>query len=271
MYLAVIFIFVSCNKEEKQVDDYKHEFEQASLMHNEAMDIVLSNLKDTEPASNEQIIKTIKLSTKEYVENNQMFFYDLNVSQKLLNSETDRLIMFDNKKRKSKLFANSTDFLLNTINNFSDNLSLAQKELLLEIHNIFESESLPMNIISKLNVIKDIKCLELPVEERPVIYAATTIGIQSVEYWHENLDEWIYTITNQKVGKDVYKAKGWFDWGSLGKSDIAGAVGGAIGGAMAGAAAGGVGAVPGALIGGLSGGVGTSATDAALQVLNHYF
>lgn len=75
----------------------------------------------------------------------------------------------------------------------------------------------------------------------------------------------------RKSSKEVYAAKGWFSWGSVGKSDIAGAIGGAIGGALVGSAAGGVGAGPGAAAGFVGGGIGTSATDAVLQVIDQIF
>lgn len=210
----------------------------------------------------------MKQSTNEYVDNHLSFFNTLSNPNEILNSEANRLVMFYEKKSigETESTAEEADFLLNTIENFSANISVAQKELLLEINNIFNNESNPNEIISKLIEIKNVQCLELPVEERYVIYAATTIGTQSVEYWHENLDEWISTITNNKCSKEFYAAKGWFNWGSVGKNDVAGAIGGAI----VGAATGGVGAGPVAAAGFVGGGIGTSATDAVLQVLNHY-
>jgi hypothetical protein len=72
----------------------------------------------------------------------------------------------------------------------------------------------------------------------------------------------LVALTNSKGSKEVYAAKGWFIWSSVGKNDIAGA----IGGALVGSAAGGVGAR--AAAGFVGGGIGTSVTDTVLQVIN---
>ncbi len=82
------------------------------------------------------------------------------------------------------------------------------------------------------------------------------ICIASSQYWSGNIDNWIQSFGIQETR--------WFNWGSLPKSDIAGGIGGAIGGAVVG---GGAGVIPGAV----GGAVGTSATDAVLQILNHFF
>lgn len=267
--VAFLVAILSCKKDENHAKDFKKDFEQASLKHNEAMDFVLSSIKSKKSISKEQILVDVRESVNEYIDCNAIFFSDLQESSIILNREADRLISFYKRKKSvdEKIVNEHTDFLLNTIQSYSEQLSLVQKELLLEINSVFEKESNPEIIISKLNFIKDVKCLSLPESERNVVYAATTIGVQSVEYWYGNLDKWIFAITNKKGNRESFSEKGWFNWGSVGKNDVAGAIGGAIGGA----AAGGVGAGPGALIGGVSGGAGTSATDAVLQVLNHYF
>ena len=156
-----------------------------------------------------------------------------------------------------------------TIDSYDNYLTERQKELLYKINDLVNSKNSVDEVVEKLTYIKDIDCLGLSSEERSIIYAATTIGIESVIYWNEHSYKWLSTVGDVISLKSPKSSKGWFDWGSVGKSDIAGAVGGAIGGALVGAAVGGVGAIPGAAAGFVGGGIGTSATDAVYQCLEH--
>lgn len=139
--------------------------------------------------------------------------------------------------------------------NNSNDLSEKQKELLSILADALNSNDLQTVLIACQTVNSRVinECSE---EERTLMEYSIDICIASSQYWSENIDKWIQLFGVQETR--------WFNWGSLPKSDIAGGIGGAIGGAIVG---GGAGAIPGAL----GGAIGTSATDAVLQILNHYF
>lgn len=267
-----LFLMVySCDKADAIPDDIKKDFEKAAIMHTEAMEMCLEVLKATNVTDKTNLLQIIRETTMEYVGNSPGFMPNPYESQKSLQTEIDRLVNFRNKisspNYKGEYAYN--DYLLYTIHAFEEELSTEQYNLLLVINNIMETHHTADVIIPLLTQIKDVDCLALPEEERYVIYSVITIGIESVNYWSENMGAWIDAVTDGDPDKlaDMHK---WFNWGSVSNSDIAGAVGGAIGGAITGAVAGGIGAGPGALLGGCAGGIGSSAADAALQILNHF-
>lgn len=270
--LCLFLMIYSCDKEDARPDDLKQDFEAAALLHTEAMELCLEVLKTTSVTDEKDLLQMITETTMKYVGSNPGFMASPNEAQKSLQSEIDRLVSF-RKKVSSPYYKGDytyNDYLLYTIHSFEEELSAEQYNLLLTINNIMETHHTADVIIPLLTQIKDVDCLALPEEERYVIYSVTTIGIESVDYWSENMEAWIDAVTDGDPDKTAAIQK-WFNWGSVSNSDIAGAVGGAIGGAITGAIAGGIGAGPGAILGGCAGGIGSSAADATLQVLQHIF
>lgn len=271
LYLSFIMLS-SCDKEDTRPDDMKKDFEAAALLHTEAMELCLEVLKKTNITDEETLVQLIRETTSKYVGSNPGFMASPHEAEKSLHSEIDRLVSFRKKVSNPNYKGDYTynDYLIYTIHSFEEELSAEQYNLLLDINNIMETHQAADVIIPMLTQIKDVDCLALPVEERYVVYSVITIGIESVDYWNENMEAWIDAVTDGDPDKAAEMHK-WFNWGSVSNSDIAGAIGGAIGGAITGAVAGGIGAGPGALLGGCAGGIGSSAADATMQVINHFF
>jgi len=275
--LAIVGIFAGlncCSEKEVEPMDLKAEFEESAKLHTEAMKELYSSLKAEQPMNGNELTKVKEETTKEFISRNIVKFQNLKEAPNICRSECQRLMDYSNNQTlplASKADEQS-DFLNGTIEAYREHLTEAQVDLLLKIHDAFLNCEDPEEIIVVLSEIKDVDCLALPPEERNYIYAATTIGIESIAYWSENLDEWLKTLSNQKSSQlEGDYLKGWFDWKKVGNEDISGAVGGAIGGAVVGAVAGGVGAGPGAVAGGVAGGIGSSATSAVNQLIKRYF
>jgi len=271
--LLSVSAFIACNKEVDPSYDMKKEFENASLMHNEAMDYVLVSIIGSSSADREGVLKLVDRASAEYVDNNLDFFSPLGNPTRILEDEVQRIKSFREEVKGGLLKSTYTidGFLMYTIETYASILTSDQQQLLLKINDIIDNESDPGNIITNLNLLLNIESQLLPVEDRNVIYAAASIGIQSIDYWYNNINEWDTTFAElQKAITSSETIKGWFSWRSFAKSDVAGAIGGAIGGALVGSAAAGVGAGPGALAGFVGGGIGTSVTDATMQLIDHY-
>lgn len=268
--VILISVVTSCEKEASiNIDtDLKSQFEKSAKLHNEAMDYVLNSLKNKQKVNSNLLFQKVEKSSVEFIKKNMNSSNTSINPAKTMIEESKKIHLF-RKAKKIKSTNFHEDYLEYTIASYDNYLTKKQKELLYKINELVNSENSVEYIVEKLTYIKDIDCLSLPSEERSVIYAATTIGIESVNYWNENSDEWLTTVNDVISEKSLKIPKGWFDWGNVGKSDIAGAVGGAIGGALVGAVAGGVGALPGAAAGFVGGGIGTSATDAVYQCLDH--
>ena len=272
LLLALFCLTISCNKEEFPNEfNQKAEFENLSKLHNQAMDYILNEIQtknNAETLSSKEILECIKIYSSDFIDNNCLNVNNEIDQISILNNECARLMEFRNLDfQKSDYLEN--DFLIFTIDTYSNYLSNEQIEILLEINEIINPENTIEEITQKLSYIKDIKSLDLPYEQRSVIYAATTIGLESIKYWNENADKWGMALTNNLTQKDLSMMKGWFNWNQCGKFDIAGGIGGAIAGGLVGAVAGGVGAVPGAAAGFVGGSIGTSVTDAVYQLLEH--
>lgn len=271
--LCFLLLHFSCDKEETpRHDDIKKEFEAAAQVHSEAMMACLEAILNTPAADASSLLKVVENTAAGYVRENPSITFCREVGRSALKRETNRLYSFRNKVSAPgyKGDYSYNDFLIYTLQSHMDDLSDAQYHLLMSVNHIMETYSTAEEIVPLLTQIKDVDCLELPEEERYVVYAVTTIGIDSVSYWSENMDEWVDAFTGGDPDK-LDKLPKWFNWGSIVGSDIAGAIGGAIGGAITGSFAAGVGAGPGALAGGAGGAVGVSATDAVLQVIDHCF
>jgi len=267
LIIAIASIFFACNKEKLNdiTIDLKSEFEESAKLHNEAMDYILNSLKNKKGVDSELLFQKVERLSNEFIQANINSFNKLKNPSKTMVDECNRLLLF----RKST--SSNEDYLPYTIDKYNNYLTERQKGLLYKINDIVYSKNSVDVVVEKLKYVKDVDCLELWTEERNVIYAATTIGIESAIYWNKHLNEWIAVVTNESTAKSLKSTKGWFEWSSISKSDISGAIGGAIGGALVGAAVGGVGAGPGAIAGFVGGGIGASSVDAVAQCLDNWF
>ncbi len=270
MLIFGVTAFMSCEKEESSNSDVdlKSQFEESAKLHNEAMDYVLNSLNNKQKVESNSLFQEVEKFSAEFIQDNINSFNTFRNPTKTMVDECKKIHFFRKSGNLKSTYFHE-DYLHYTIDSYDNYLTERQKELLYKINDLVNSKNSVDEVVEKLTYIKDIDCLGLSSEERSIICAATTIGIESVIYWNEHSDKWLSTVGDVISLKSPKSSKGWFDWGSVGKSDIAGAVGGAIGGALVGAAVGGVGAIPGAAAGFVGGGIGTSATDAVYQCLEH--
>ncbi len=270
--LCLSFVNFSCDKENPWHDDLKSDFEAAAELHTEAMEACLEAIKSTHIADASALLGVVENTAAGYISESPAFTPCRELGQAALKNEIKRLYSFRKKVSEPgyKGEYSYNDFLIYTLQGHMDDLSEGQYNLLMSVNNIMETYGTADDIIPLLTQVKDTDCLSLPEEERYIVYSVTTIGIESVSYWSEHMDDWIDEFTGGDPDKLANMPK-WFNWGSIVGSDVAGAIGGAIGGAITGSLAGGIGAGPGALAGGAGGAVGVSATDAVLQVIDHCF
>ncbi|MDX2414882.1 MAG: hypothetical protein QNK33_06800 [Bacteroidales bacterium] len=270
--ITLVMMTISCEKEEDSFNDLeiKQMFEESAKLHTEAMDVILASLYSSS-ISKDEISPFIEKTASDFLESNDCLNNHNIPKQKIFVEECTKLKDFYNQKSKNAI-SSDLEYLKYTISLYGDLLSNNQKIILNKIDSLLSDCSSSEVIISELTNIKDVLALKLPAEERLVIYSATTIGIESVSYWKNNIDSWTRAIEVNSKGMISFNNKTkWFNWTECGKSDVAGAIGGAIAGGLVGAVAGGVGAAPGAVTGFVAGGIGSSVTDAAFQIIDHIF
>ncbi len=270
--LGLSCMIYSCNKDDERPDDVKKDFVAAAVVHTEAMEACLDAIGTAHVADPSAILRVVEETAMRHVAESPYLIPNQDIGGKALKEELSRLYSFRKKISDDNYKGEYTynDFLLYTLQHHQADLSEAQYGLLMSVNDVMETYSTADNIIPLLTEIKNVDCLALPEEERYVLYSVTTLAIESVNYWSENMDEWIDVLAGGDPDKAAHLHK-WFNWGSIASSDIAGAIGGAIGGAITGSFAGGVGAGPGAIAGGAGGAVGVSAADAVMQVIDHYY
>ena len=273
---AILGIFtgiISCSEKNVEPKDLKAEFEKSAELHTEVMERIYSALTAEQSLSKDKLLNITETVTLKFISDNNSAFQNMGEAADICESERKRLEVYKMAASNQFKLDGEVDFLYATIKEYESHLTEGQIELLLKVHNTLLSSNDPEIIVTNLREIKDIDCLALPPEERNYIYAATTIGIESIIYWSENLDDWYYVVSSNDADLMAKNAqlKGWFNWKDVGNEDISGAIGGAVGGAIVGSVAGGVGAVPGAAAGCVAGGIGSSATSAVRQLIDHYF
>lgn len=128
-----------------------------------------------------------------------------------------------------------------------------QREILEVLDAAINSEKELSEIIVIFEEVRKRVQSECDQDEIPVVLAAIEIGINSMTYWNENLDNWVTLLGNGE--------KSWFSWRQVAAFDVAGAIGGAAVTAFTG------GAIAAGIIGGA---VGSSVVSASVQVICHY-
>jgi len=228
--------------------------------HNAGLDAIYNHLLVTNESESLSKLKLEEILniTKEGAAN----FFESNKNEMIRNSDGKS---FYNEKvniaisNKEPLYNSKSSYHFLSKEDF-DKLSDNQKEYLVEIENSINENDFELTIESLKNI-ESKAILNLSADESIIIITAVEVGINSFTYWHENLDKW-----NELLGN---KSKAAFSWGSVGKSDVAGAVGGAVGAAV-------VNVIPGAgqvgYVGAIAGGaIGNSAVDAVGQLLDSWF
>ena len=255
---AGVIIFHACTKSSINPNDsVQTEFINVGSLHNEGLDAVYKSI--FKESANNKLVDTCVLNlTKKTVESylqDQYFdnYEKLRISLSCSDSVWNILLKEQYEQSNTIWFAENDASLTNK-----------EKELLLYIDNILNQSDIDLDdVLAAFNTIKRRVSKECSYEEKIVMDHVLSIGEASCIYWYNNFDSWCVLIGGY--------SRGWFDWRSVVKDDVAGAIGGAVAGGVTGAMAGGIGAWPGAGVGALSGGLASSATSSVMQILNHYF
>ncbi len=243
------------------------EIQALGIQHNEALAQTFEGLK------NVQMSEIKNSAGMELVLNQELDKY---YRSNFKNESSVEIANDYSSKEVSKFFgrANNTNSRLSgmspieiTISEHSEFLSSGQVEFLNEIDFVLSLGSSLEETVEALNELQQKASNELSDEQAQVILIGAEIGKASMTYWSENLDNWEDVINQNEGGRSARVQ--WFDWSEVAGADVGGAVGGAVGAAA-------VNLLPGAgqiaygsaIVGGAAGG---SATDAVIQVWNHYF
>lgn len=262
-------------------DEILKGFQMVGLLHNKVMAEVLDDFRNHDghfedredyfAFMEESLVKN--LSTKDLLQG-----MSTEEIRAVVAKELDRYRT--NYQAKKGKILESESYLQSIVSEFEGILSPQQIDILRRIENIINNSfTVDMMIISLEMVNNSPEVLSLDYEDRLVIYAATSVGIESAIYWSTHFEEWVEVLMNSDLSDPIYyKIAGagffdsvqWFNGRRMVNADIAGGVGGAVMGCMAGLLAGGAGCLGGAFSYGLIGAAGSSVHEAVLQILDQH-
>lgn len=103
----------------------------------------------------------------------------------------------------------------------SDKLVISQKNLLNELNTVMSDDDYNLSSLNSRidNIEMRIQSLNLTVDEQLVLYSATSVARHTLEYWNVNLEKWQTSLGDL----EVVRTSG-YNWKSIGKHDVAGAV-----------------------------------------------
>lgn len=271
LLVAVAGIFYACEKDSKEpqafylcendskgtqldfsMKDFEKLMREGGVVHNEGLECVYNQLLKTE--SSKDFMFVSESATIDFIESHPFFQTDVENSSLAANTMFNRLQ--NSNPERNNLWYDEDENLL----------SRSQKEWLTRIDEVINQNDDLGKIIYELDEIKSLVYKEGTQEDQYIVIVAVEVGKASLNYWYENYSKW-----EELVGSNSKAGERWFSLKSVGKADIAGAVGGAAGGALAGAMVGGIGAGPGAAAGAVSVGTASSVANAAGQVLDRIF
>ncbi|MDG5767826.1 hypothetical protein QA596_10140 [Balneolales bacterium ANBcel1] len=259
-------------------DETLEQYRVVGMLHNEVMADVLADLQgNTEPFEDRSSAirfmeesLTNSIASKELMHNMDKGDIRKIVAGELINAQSDDHLGNVNKAGHvmDRLSASAVE-----------NLTEQQWDILEEVDRIIETSENGEEMISALERINSSDAVQkLDPEQRYVIYAATSVGIESAEYWEQHYEEWVkalvgsdYAEYHKSLNADFFDEIQWFNGRSMVRADVGGAVGGAVAGCMGGAVVGGIGCGPGAAAGALGTSAGASATNAAKQLFDRIF
>ncbi len=248
---VVVAVLVGCKKKDMISDNDTQTNINMSIgqSHNNGLSYIYKSLNFPTNKSTDSLLDNVRRCANSFL----MEEFENEINAQIIsiqNSESAISVIRSNYQEFGHANIETVWFAKNT-----NDLSEKQKELLSILANALDSNDL-QTVLTTCQSVKSRVINECGEEEKALMEYSIDICIASSQYWSGNIDNWIQSFGIQETR--------WFNWGSLPKSDIAGGIGGAIGGAVVG---GGAGVIPGAV----GGAVGTSATDAVLQILNHFF
>jgi len=255
--LAFVAMFASimitgCEKEKEMknnpilntVEDFQHQMEMVGIEHNQCMEYIYNAIVK----GDSNYIKDIAYSSaEEYFGNSSLFQEEQgevisSFKQQYYDRENSQYLWFEE-----------------TEESLTDN----QRSILIAIESIIDEGGNP-EIIGRALDIFAANVLETgTLEEQYITIVVTEIAKASLSYWYENEEKWM-NIFQQNV-KDK-----WFNWKSVGKEDVKGAVTGAVGVGVAAVVTGPPGWATGTAVV-VGSAAGASAAEAVGQVWDHIF
>ncbi|MDO9261266.1 MAG: hypothetical protein Q7U08_04950 [Flavobacteriaceae bacterium] len=103
----------------------------------------------------------------------------------------------------------------------SDKLVISQKNLLNELNIVMSDDDYNLSSLNSRidNIEMRIPSFNLTVDEQLVLYSATSVARHTLEYWNVNLEKWQTSLGDLEVVRTI-----GYNWKSIGKHDVAGAV-----------------------------------------------
>lgn len=272
-----VFLFTFCTQtvenekgeaEVMNTDDILKEFQTVGLLHNKVM---------------AEVIEDFRHHNRQFEERSHYFSF---LEQSLLHNLSAKSFLSSVGKDEIKSTVKellshieasgqddkTEDGLADLVSGSLYIMSPELSTLLQQVDDIVMTASSNAQLLTSLQNISNSPLVQtLSYEDKHIFYAVIAVGIESTQYWEQNLDYWIYTLTEYDLSD--FESVQWFnfDGRQIIRGDIKGGLVGAIGGCMAGALAGGVGCGPGAVSGGLIGSATYSAGEAISQILDSIF
>lgn len=223
--------------------------EETGRIHNDALEFVYKEFKTLsvkgmlDSVNIEELVNLAQLYSVDYLEKSDEPIFDIEdrgFSIEMLN------VMFADKRVHDTKPSNLR------ILSSTDSFNQKQIDLFDQMEKALDDDNLSLEgTIDIFMKVKDEAYRTLPRSEAIIIIGAVDVGINSMKYWHDNIDDW---------GKLVNEPTRWFNWREVAAWDIAGAAGGAAAAAVTGAGIG---------VGIIGGAVGTSVCNAVYQVVAH--
>lgn len=242
----------SCERDENPVKpEVPLDLIVAGEEHNQGLEFIVTRLQKISErkgaTTSKEVLRTVEVSTKDYLVRRSDLVNSLNREKVLLS--TDETFERVNAHYASKLDA--VDLYRASLKD----LNSAQKSLLATVEDAFTDADLDLGAtFDELARIKSEALSQLNEDDRLPVLAAIEVGTNSLNYWHDNFDEWVNII---KPTKSINKSK--FNWKKVCLADLAGAIAGAIKGAITGA---------GAAVTALASGLSASASTAVNEIIN---
>jgi len=231
--LLASIIFISCNKEtEKQPEsnDLETYCKTIGAEHNRGLEYVYEQLKEEKLKSGNiegsDVLELAKRHTIDFLEMNQSSFVKDYIDISISGAHKSFILGENEYAFNSRTFENSSSDQL-WPKEIEDSLTAKQKELLTILNNDINDKSLDLNsTLSIFDNVKERVKNECTQEEKPVLFAAIGIGVNSLTYWNNNFDKWM-VLASTTTNKAANGCDSCFSWKQVGKADVAMGVGGA--------------------------------------------
>ncbi len=249
-------------------DDILREFQAVGLLHNKVMAEVIEDFSEYD---------------KRFLERGEYFSFleqsllrNLSKKSFLSSVEQDEILKYVRElltvieNEEVDYHASKSDFG-DLVSSSLYIMSPGLQSLLQQVDEVLNTASSDAEIVKELKKITNSPIVDnLPADDKHILFATTSVGIESTLYWEDNLDYWIHTLTEYDLSDFETIQFFNFNGRSIIRRDIDGALVGAIGGCMTGALAGGIGCGPGAATGALIGSATSSAGEALSQILDSF-